>query len=104
MTYLVAPLGVELHTLTEDQVFGLIRAFPDMQERTVGLGFPDGVQEQPAGLILHFAGDKLREVALVDEVRAVVSATGLEPGEIEFLTDDEYETRLFAQADAGGES
>lgn len=99
MTYLVTPLGVELHTLTDEQRTELSAALPAAELVILGAGFPDDVHDQPAAVILRIAGAPMS--ALLEQLTSAITGAGLTPAETEVISDAEYEAHLFAPTAPG---
>lgn len=84
-------LGVALHDLKQEQVFGLLRSFPDM-DINVGLGYGG----EAAAIILDVPEDSAEELASVlhDKAEAFM---GKEPTLVEILDTEAYEARALAE-------
>lgn len=80
------------YDMSEKQVFGLLRAFPD-EEISVGLGYAG----QAAAVVLDVAPDDAE--ALSDLVADKARALGLTVTHTEVLSADEYEQRGLAEAE-----
>lgn len=85
-------LGRTMHELTEDHVFGLLRAFPD-RAPSVGLGYGG----EAAVVCLHVPDDEAQ--LLGDNIAQQARNLGLEPSLVEVLESSEYEARAWAEVD-----
>lgn len=81
-------LGCTMHELSQDQVFGLLRAFPD-RAPSVGLGYGG----EAAVVCLYVPDEEAQVLGLNIEVEA--RALGLEPSLVEVLDPEAYEARAW---------
>lgn len=79
-----------LHDLTEGQVFGLLRAFPDY-DISVGLGYGGA-----AAVVVLDATDTGAE-SLAGQINTLARQLGLTPTLVEVLDVAEYEARALAE-------
>ena len=104
MTYVIAPLHLELADVGEEKIREVSLALEGIENADewpgIGLGFVEEGFERPAAIIVHTDAPpgSPQAAAIGDQLQAIAAAHGLTADAVTTMGDDEYEAKAYEEA------